>query len=69
MEGVVFDCNKAISIDPNSKNAYFLRGIARYELGEKEQGCEGFSKAIELGFSILRIAEQEKCAEFWDEAY
>jgi len=29
-----------------------------YELGEKEQGCEDFCKAIELGFSVLRIAEQ-----------
>jgi tetratricopeptide (TPR) repeat protein len=67
MEGVVFDCNKAISIDPNNKNAYFLRGLAWYELGEKEKGCEDFSKAIKLGFSVLKIAEQEKCAEFWNE--
>ena len=64
--GVVFDCNKAISLDPNNKNAYFLRGLARYELGEQEKGCEDFSKAIELGFSVLRIAEQEKCIDFWD---
>jgi tetratricopeptide (TPR) repeat protein len=67
MEGVVSDCNKAVSIDPNNKNAYFLRGLARYELGEKEQGCEDFNKAIELGFSVLKIAEQEKCASFWNE--
>ena len=64
--GVVSDCNKAISLDQKNKNAYFLRGLARYELGEKEQGCEDFSKAIELGFSVLRIAEQEKCIEFWN---
>jgi tetratricopeptide (TPR) repeat protein len=66
LNGVVMDCNKAISLDPNNKNAYFLRGLARYESGEKEQGCEDFSKAIELGFSVLRIAEQEKCRDFWD---
>lgn len=66
LKGVVFDCNKAISLDQNNKNAYFLRGLARYELGEKEQGCEDFSKAIELGFSVLRIAEKEKCSNFWD---
>lgn len=66
MVGVVNDCNKAISLDPNNKNAYFLRGLARYELGEEEQGCEDFNKAIELGFSILRIAEQEKCVEYWN---
>ena len=66
LNGVVSDCNKAISLEPNNKNAYFLRGLARYELGEKEQGCEDFSRAIELGFSVLRIAEQERCIEFWD---
>ncbi|MBE0663482.1 MAG: hypothetical protein IH597_13575 [Bacteroidales bacterium] len=66
LKGVVFDCNKALSLDPNNKNAYFLRGLARYESGEKEQGCEDFSQAIELGFSVLRIAEQEKCIDFWD---
>ncbi|HER09742.1 MAG TPA: hypothetical protein ENO20_12620 [Bacteroides sp.] len=66
LEGVVSDCNKAISIDPNHKNAYFLRGMARYELGDKESGCEDFSRAIALGFSVLRIAEKEKCASFWD---
>jgi tetratricopeptide (TPR) repeat protein len=65
MSGVVMDCNKAIALDSSQKNAYFLRGLALYELGEKEQACESFSKAIELGFSILRIAEQEKCGEYW----
>ena len=66
LTGVVFDCNKAISLEPTNKNAYFLRGLARYELGEEAQGCEDFSKAIELGFSVLKIAEQEKCIGFWD---
>jgi tetratricopeptide (TPR) repeat protein len=66
LPGVVADCNKAISLEPDNKNAYFLRGLARYELGEKKQGCEDFYKAIELGFSVLRIAEQERCIEYWD---
>lgn len=67
--GVVSDCNKAISIEPENKNAYFLRGLSRYELGEKELGCDDFTNAIELGFSVLRIAEQEKCAAYWDKEY
>ena len=66
LNGAIIDCNKAIELDPNNKNAYFLRGLARYELGEKKLGCEDFYRAIELGFSILRIAEQEKCIDFWD---
>ncbi len=67
MEGVVADCEKGIELDPKNKNAYFLKGLALYELGEKEKACESFSKAIELGFSILKIAEYQKCSEFWDE--
>lgn len=65
MQGAVLDCNKALSLDPNQKNAYFLRGLARYELGEKDQACEDFQKAIDLGFTILRIAEHRKCSEYW----
>ena len=66
LKGVVLDCNKAIALEPYNKNAYFLRGLARYDLGEQEQGCEDFNKAIQLGFSILKIAEQEKCSKFWN---
>lgn len=67
LEGVVEDCNQAILLDPENKNAYFLRGLARYDLGQKGEACADFETAIELGFSILRIAEQEKCADFWQE--
>ncbi len=63
---VISDCNKAIALEPNNKNAYFLRGLAKYGLGDQEQGCQDFSKAIELGFSVLKIAEQEKCSAFWN---
>ncbi len=66
MKGAVDDCSRAITLDPENKNAYFLRGLARYELGEKEKACQDFSRAIELGFSILRIAEEQRCEEFWN---
>lgn len=64
--GVVDDCNKAITLDDTNKNAYFLRGLAYYGLGQQREGCEDFHKAIELGFSILKIAEEKKCAEYWE---
>lgn len=67
LKGVIEDCNSTIKLEPKNKNAYFLRGLARYELGEKEAGCEDFEKAIQLGFSVLRIAEQQKCQLFWSE--
>jgi len=66
MKGVLEDCNKAIALEPNSKNAFFLRGLAFYELGQKEKACNDFSHAIELGFSILKIAEEYRCSEFWE---
>lgn len=67
MEGAVYDCNNAIALEPDNKNAFFLRGLALYELGEKEKACEDFNRAIELGFSILRIAEEHRCSEYWDQ--
>ncbi len=66
LEGVVADCNRAIVLEPASKNAYFLRGLALYETGSKESACEDFQKAIELGFTILREAEYQRCSEFWE---
>jgi tetratricopeptide (TPR) repeat protein len=65
LEGAVADCTKAIALEPDNKNAYFLRGLANYESGKREEGCQDFSKAIELGFSVLRLAEYERCAEYW----
>ncbi|MFC2098695.1 tetratricopeptide repeat protein [Bacteroidota bacterium] len=66
MQGVVEDCNTAIALDPASKNAYFLRGLALYELGEKEKACKDFYEAINLGFTILKEAEKAKCSEYWE---
>jgi hypothetical protein len=67
MEGVVEDCDKAISLEPASKNAWFLRGLAHYELGDKQEACNDFSRAIELGFSVLKMAEEYRCRDFWAE--
>lgn len=39
-------------------------GIALFESGQKEEACACFSRAIELGFTILRKAEHDKCAYF-----
>jgi hypothetical protein len=66
MKGVVADCSKAIELEPENKNAWFLRGLAHWELGFKEKACADFTRAIELGFSILRIAEEQRCSEYWD---
>ena len=66
LEGIVEDCNSALALEPKNKNAYFLRGLASYELGHEEQACKDFCRAIELGFTVLKEAEYEKCAEYWE---
>jgi len=66
MQGVVSDCNKAIELEPENKNTWFLRGLANWELGFKEKACDDFTRAIDLGFSVLRIAEEQRCSEYWN---
>ncbi|WP_372950830.1 tetratricopeptide repeat protein [Mariniphaga sp.] len=66
MEGALHDCSKAIELEPENKNAWFLGGLANWELGFKEEACNDFSRAIELGFSILKIAEEQRCSEYWE---
>lgn len=66
MQGAIWDCNKALELDPQNKNAYFLRGLALYSIGKERAGCDDFKRAIELGFEILKIAEKERCAEYWN---
>lgn len=66
MVEVLSDCCKAIELEPENRNAWFLRGLANWELGFKEEACNDFSRAIDLGFSILRIAEEQRCGEYWD---
>ncbi len=67
LQHAVDDCNSAIAINPYNKNAYFLRGLALYELGEEKKACADFEEAIKLGFTVLKKAEQNKCAEYWNE--
>lgn len=66
MQGAVEDCNRAVALEPDYKNVYFLRGLALYSLGKKEEACADFSTAIDLGFTILRQAEKSKCAAYWE---
>lgn len=65
LKGVVYDCNKSIALDSTNKNAYFLRGLAFYGLGEEQKGCADFKKSIDLGFEILKEAEYNKCKDYW----
>lgn len=65
LPGVVADCNRAIDLDARNMHAFFLRGLAQYDLGNQALACDDFQTAIDFGFSVLRVAEAQKCAEFW----
>jgi len=49
----VADCDKAISISPNSVRAYSNRGRALRELGKYEESLKDLNKALELDNSFV----------------
>jgi|LauGreSuBDMM15SN_2_FD.fasta_scaffold24406_1 tetratricopeptide (TPR) repeat protein len=58
---VIVDLNKAVSLDPKNGRNYVARGYAKYQNGEKNQGCLDLSKAGELGFSQAYEYIKELC--------
>ncbi|MGB3419679.1 tetratricopeptide repeat protein [Dolichospermum sp. FACHB-1091] len=42
------DYNPAIKINPNDANAYYNRGVVRYELGDKQGAIKDFNQAIKI---------------------
>jgi len=42
------DMNKAISLEEHD-NSYYVRGLAKIKLGDREDGCRDLHKAIEFG--------------------
>ena len=50
-KGALKDFNKAIELDPKLSDAYFNRGLAKIQLGQKDSGCLDLSKAGEMGYS------------------
>lgn len=48
--GAISDFNISIEIDPNNAKTYYLRGIVKIILNQKENGCLDLSKSGELGY-------------------
>ena len=46
--GAFNDANKALEIDSNLGDAYFIRGMSRYSLGEQQQGIEDVKTAANI---------------------
>ena len=47
-EEAIKECNKAISFNPNSAEAYNNRGLAKFELGQYEEAIKDYDEAIRL---------------------
>ena len=45
---VILNCTMAIEIEPASSDAYFMRGLAYYELGKFDQAISDYSHTIRL---------------------
>jgi tetratricopeptide (TPR) repeat protein len=46
--GTIKDCTKAIELNPNSKEAYINRGVAKYRKRHYEDAISDYDKALEL---------------------
>lgn len=71
--------DKAITIDPNFKEAWLYKGHALYNLGEFEKAIEAYDRAIALdpnlkdawlnkGVALATLSESQKAIEAFDKA-
>jgi protein O-mannosyl-transferase len=57
--GAVLDLNKAIEINPGLSSAWYLRGVAKFQLGIN--GCDDLQKALSLGYKDAQRALDYFC--------
>ena len=78
--GAISDYNKAISINPNDAQMYYLRGYAKGKLKDFEASIRDYDKAIQLnpyhesafhlrGVSKALIKDYEGACDDWKHAY
>lgn len=59
--GAIKDFDKAIQIEPKNELFYISRGGINFFSGNKEEGCQDFQKAKELGFSDAQVLIDKFC--------
>ena len=60
-ENCIKDMDQAISINSESNNSFYIRGLAKLKIGKKDEGCQDLSKAGELGKSEAYQIILENC--------
>ncbi|MCL2098589.1 MAG: tetratricopeptide repeat protein [Bacteroidales bacterium] len=55
------DYNELLKIDPNRANAYFMRGYALLNLGQREAACASLNRALSLGDARAQEALDTYC--------
>ncbi|MEI6174642.1 MAG: hypothetical protein WCR01_12900 [Bacteroidota bacterium] len=58
-EGALIDLNEVIVLNPSLGSSYYLRGIAKFELGI--DGCEDLNKAVSLNYTGSTKALEHYC--------
>jgi len=61
LNGSISDFEKAIAIDNNYADAYYLGALVKIEAGQTESACEDLKKALQLGIDKARDFIDEYC--------
>lgn len=61
IDGAINDFDIAIQIEPKNELFYISRGGINFFSGNKDEGCQDFQKAKELGFSDAQILINKFC--------
>jgi hypothetical protein len=60
-KGEIDDYTRAIELNPYFVDAYYKRGIARYNLEDKIGGCEDINTAVKQGSNLAYAYLQLHC--------
>ncbi len=61
--GSIKSMTKAISINSNSENSYYIRGLSYLKIGKLIEGCNDLKKAKELGVKEMDKDYYKKCTK------
>lgn len=52
--GAIPHCNQALQLQPNNAHAYFIRGVARYFLGDNHAAIKDYTQAIKIDHNYAK---------------